>query len=55
MTIAPQIRQMKRVKVDNKYKMIKISNNELETSIGNCIKPYSEISNDVESLLKETL
>ena len=55
MTTAPQIRQMKRVKVDGKYKMLKFLDNELKTSIMNCIKPSSDISNDVESLLQKTL
>ena len=55
MTTAPHIRQMKRVKVDGKYKILKFSDNELKTSIMNCIKPSSDISNDVESLLQKTL
>ena len=42
-TVAPDIRQMRRVKVDRKFKMMKFSCDELRQSIKNGIKPESNL------------
>jgi len=41
-----------REKVDSKFKMIKFTSNELKQSIPNAVKPESDVTNDVDSLLK---
>ena len=49
-TVAPDIRQMRRVKVDGKFKMMKFSCDELRQSIKNVVKPESNLSNDIDAL-----
>ena len=55
LTIAPNTRQMKRIKVDGRYKMQKFSEDELRTSIRNAIRPQVDVTTDVETLLKSVL
>jgi len=50
-TTAPDIRQMRRVKVDGAYKMQKFTTVELKQSIRNAIKPESVIALNVDRLL----
>ena len=52
-TVAPDIRQMRRLKVDGKFKMMKCPCDELRQSIKNAIKPESNLSNDIDALLKQ--
>ena len=52
-TVAPDIRQMRRVKIDGKFKMMKFSCDELRQSIKNASKPESNLSNDIDALLKQ--
>ena len=52
-TVAPDIRQMRRVKLDGKFKMMKFSRDELRQSIKNANKPESNLSNDIDALLKQ--
>ena len=52
-TVVPDIRQMRRVKVDRKCKMMKFSCDKLRQSIRNAIKPESNLSNDIDALLKQ--
>ena len=55
-TIAPDIRQMRRVQADGgKYKMEKYTQTELVTSIKNAIHPVADIVADVNTLLKSAL
>ena len=54
-TIAPDIHQMRRIKVDGKYKMEKFTVQELRQSIKNVVKPESDVILDMESILKEVL
>ena len=42
-TVAPDIRQMRRVKVDRKFKMMKFLCDELRQLIKNAIKPESNL------------
>ncbi len=52
LTIAPDIRQMRRVKgTDGKFKMEKFSRNELQNSIKNALKPEDNVASDINSLL----
>ncbi len=52
MTIAPDIRQMRRVKAgDGKFKMEKFTENELQTSIRNALRPEATVSSDIDTLL----
>ena len=46
---------MRRVKIDGTYKMRKFTDNELKMYITNAVKPISDISDNVEDLLKELL
>ena len=55
LTTVPNVRQMKRVKVDGKYKMQKFSEEELRTSIRNVVKPQDDVNEDVETLLQYVL
>ena len=55
LTTSPNIRQMRRVKQNDKFIMQKFTDNELRTSIRNSIAPVNEISEDVESLLNAVL
>ncbi|GFO36113.1 hypothetical protein PoB_006261800 [Plakobranchus ocellatus] len=55
MTSSPNIRQMRRVKVDSKYKMQKFTDEELRTSIRNAVKPTDDVQLDVNSLLNTVL
>ena len=52
LTIAPDIRQMRRVKIDGRYRMQKFTDEELKNSIKNALKPEANISSSVEVLLK---
>jgi hypothetical protein len=54
-TIAPNIRQMRRIKVDGKLKNVTLPLQELRQSIKNAVQPESEISNDIDTLLKKYL
>ena len=54
-TIAPNIRQMRRIKVDGKLKNVNLSLQELRQSIKNAVQPESDISNDIDTLLKKYL
>ena len=55
-TVAPDIRQMRRVKTpEGRFKMEKFSIEELRVSIKNAIKPEENITSDVDSLLKQAL
>ena len=54
-TIAPDIHQMRRITVDGKYKMEKFTVQELRQSIKNVVKPESDVTLDVEKILKEVL
>ena len=54
-TIAPNIRQKRRITVDGKYKMEKFPVQELRQSIKNVVKPESDVTLDVEKILKEVL
>lgn len=51
-TVAPDIRQMRREKVDGKFKMIRFTYNELKQSIRNAVKLESNLTNDIHSLLR---
>ena len=55
LTTCPNIRQMRRVKQNNKFIMQKFTTDELRTSIRNSIAPVNEINDDVESLLNSVL
>jgi len=55
LTIAPNIRQMRRIKVDGKYKMEKFKADELKTSIRNAIQPVDNVERDVDTLLNGAL
>ena len=55
-TVAPDIRQMRRVKTpEGRFKMERFSIEELRVSIKNAIKPEENITSDVDSLLKQAL
>ena len=55
-TIARDIRQMRRVKVDGgRFRMERFSTDELRTSIRNAVQPIEHVANDVDSLLKNML
>ena len=55
-TIAPDIRQKRRVRTPaGKFKMENFTDSELRVSIRNVLKPETEISETVESLLLSTL
>jgi hypothetical protein len=54
-TTAPNIRQMCRIKVDGKYKNVTFSLQELRQSIKNAVQPESDISYDIDTLLKKYL
>jgi hypothetical protein len=54
-TIAPDIRQMRQIKVDDKYKNVTLSLQELRQSIKNAVPPESDISSDIVTLLKKYL
>ena len=55
-TIAPDIRQMRRVKsAEGRFKMEKFSVDELRQSIKNAVKPEENVTSDVDSLLKKVL
>ena len=54
-TIAPNIRQMRRITVDGKYKMEKFPVQELRQSIKNVVKPESDVTLAVERISKEVL
>ena len=47
-TIAPDIRQMRRVKVGGKFKMVRISIEELRQSIRNAVKLESDLGADID-------
>ena len=51
-TVAPNIRQQKRIQIEGKYKMKKFSKDELKIEIKNAIKPEIELNKTVEKLLK---
>lgn len=52
MTIAPDIRQKRRVKAgEGKFKMEKFTVNELQTSIRNALRPEANVSSDIDTLL----
>ena len=46
--IAPDIRQMRRVKVGGKFKMVRISIEELRQSIRNAVKLESDLGADID-------
>ena len=52
-TTAPDIRQMRRVKVDGKHKMVKFSEHELKTSIKNASKPEEDVHENIVTLLND--
>ncbi|QQP51548.1 Hypothetical protein FKW44_012955, partial [Caligus rogercresseyi] len=54
-TLAPDIRQMRRIKVDGRFNMEKFSCAELKQSIKNYIKAESDLIIDVNALLKQCL
>ena len=54
-TIAPDIRQMRRVKVDGKFKIVRFSIQELRQSITNAVKPESDLGADIDILLSNAL
>jgi hypothetical protein len=49
------IRQMRGIKVDGKYKNVTLSLQELRQSIKNAVQPESDISSDIDTLLKKYL
>jgi len=51
-TIAPNIRQQRRIKVNGKFKMEKFTLSELRIAIKNAVKPEMELHSDVDDLLK---
>ncbi len=55
LTTAPDIRQMRRVKVYCKFKMLKFSEAELRTSIINALKPEEDLQEDIGALLDDAL
>ena len=55
LTTCPHIRQMRRLKQNEKYVMQKFTNKELRASIKNAIAPTNEISEDVQSMLNSVL
>ena len=54
-TIYPNICKMRRITVDWKYKMEKFPVQELRQFIKNVVKPESDVTLDVERILKEVL
>jgi hypothetical protein len=53
LTVAPNIRQKRRVKLENgQFRMQKFTPEELRISIKNVLKPVNEIVEDIDSLLK---
>ena len=54
-TIAPDIRQMRRVKVGGKFKMVRFLIEELRQSIRNAVKPESDLGADIDVLLSNVL
>lgn len=55
LTTAPDIRQMRRVKVDGQLRMLKFSETELRTSIRNSLKPQEDVHSNIEILLNNAL
>ena len=51
-TVAPNIRQQRRIKVDGRFRMEKFSKNELITEIKNAVKPETEMNVSIQELLK---
>lgn len=53
--MAPNIRQQRRVKTGGSYKIEKFTSDELIISIKNALKPESDITSDIDQLLKNVL